>query len=285
MPVPGGPGPNAPEVPTDVQAVPQPQVPTPAPAEPVPDPEGLTPVDEVAAVPVEIEDPEWTDGESDGTRTGGGQTERDTQPGSPETVGGTPAPEPGASPTLSSTPSAAGHEVGREHHRRDAGDKDGGAVSIDTADLLALGDDLRNAAGELQSIAARLGPVRAALGLSPAVGAAVEELAGQHAKTLESVAAELVDEAGDLVRRARQAEEADRGGDIDAIAVVEVESHTTGDLHLITDDGTVTIPDAIVTDEKVVQVIEVDLPEGAEPGDEQLVEMIDEALADDEEIR
>ena len=161
-----------------------------------------------------------------------------------------------------------------------------GTVSIDTADLLALGDMLRNAAGDLQSIAARLGPVRSAFGLSPAIGAAVEELAGQHIKTLESVAAELVDEAGDLVRRARTAEEADRGGDIDAIAVVEVESHTTGDVQLITADGTVSIPDAIVTDEKVVQIIEVDLPEGAEPGDDELVEMIDEALAgDDEETR
>ena len=160
-------------------------------------------------------------------------------------------------------------------------------MSIDTADLLALGDVLRNAAGELQSIAARLGPVRAAFGLSPAIGAAVEELAGQHAKTLENVAAELADEAGDLIRRARTAEDADRGGgDVDAIAVVEVESHTTGDIQLITDDGTVSIPDAIVTDEKVVQVIAVDLPEGAEPGDDQLVEMIDEALGgDDEETR
>ena len=54
----------------------------------------------------------------------------------------------------------------------------------------------------------------------------------------------------------------------------------------LTADGTVSIPDAIVTDEKVVQIIEVDLPEGAEPGDDQLVEMIDEALAgDDEETR
>jgi hypothetical protein len=263
----------------------QPQVPTPGPADPVPDAEGLTPVDEVAAVPVEIEDPDWGGGGSDGTRTGGGPTDRDPEPAPPETVGG--APDPGVSPTLASTPSAAGHEVGREAHRRDAGEKDGGTVSIDTADLLALGDALRNAAGELQSIAARLGPVRAALGLSPAIGAAVEELAGQHAKTLENVAAELVDEAGDLVRRARTAEEADRGGgDIDAIAVVEVESHTTGDIQLITDNGTVSIPEAIVTDEKVVQVIAVDLPDGAEPGDGQLAELIDEALdGDDEETR
>jgi hypothetical protein len=190
-----------------------PGVPEGPPGTPAPPPEGEPgAVEELPAIPVEEPNPSW------GPISPGEVRDRNRQPTSPvppaaQVHADVPSPPTSAQPAAPADAVAgpAVVPVVRERDARD-GPPEGAVVSVDPVDLLTLRESLRGVAAELQSMAARLATVRTGLGLSPAMQAVVAELAERHGTSLESVAAEFLEEADHLARRARLIEGGEEGG-------------------------------------------------------------------------
>jgi hypothetical protein len=112
------------------------------------------------------------------------------------------APEPAVAAAPDSLPPAP---VAPSPHDGPSGTQDV-VIHLDVTHLKALAHELRDAGGELRSVAVRLGTVREGLGLSSAMQGLVHELAGRQATSLQHLADELSDEARDLETRAARAE-------------------------------------------------------------------------------
>jgi hypothetical protein len=198
---------------------PQPQAPQGGTPQPQPDPGAPGEVVEVPAVPIDSVNPTWG--------PVGGAPGGSDSPGHPEHHGGQhphpqhdhpqhhhaappPAAHAGAAPPVPTpAPSAVGHAAPpaaaapapahhAEHHHA--------VVEVHADDLMAAAVALRGSADELHAVAAMLSQARSGAGLSPALQPVFEDEVGRQAAIVLAVAGDLLEDADDLLERARHAE-------------------------------------------------------------------------------